>query len=265
MKIVLTESGERDPARVLILGEPGTGKTRLAGTFPDPLFIDIESDGATTARPVPTPRIVLPLSSNTVQDTIAAIKRLKSSKFENGAYQLETGPVRTLVIDPIDQIQRAAETKILGTKTTMQMRDWGTLLNTMYPIVLEWSGLPITVVVVGHVKVRGDDDARVKDAMLAVKGALRDELPGWFSLTLHVIAEEKAKRYVVKQPLTRGNIRYLAKDRHNLLKSLGDPESMLIDITSDTGWPDSTIADLVCGKEEDGGSKQGKGPAKDTP
>jgi hypothetical protein len=38
------------PARVCILGEPGSGKTRLAATFPDPVFLDLEN-GAATARP----------------------------------------------------------------------------------------------------------------------------------------------------------------------------------------------------------------------
>ena len=41
-------AGTPDRARVCILGEPGSGKSRLAATFPDPLFIDLEN-GAGTA------------------------------------------------------------------------------------------------------------------------------------------------------------------------------------------------------------------------
>lgn len=235
-----------DPARVLILGEPGVGKTRLAATFPDPLFIDIEQDGSATALPEAPARVVVPMSARTLDDTVDVLRQIKKGDKGNGLYEYNSVPVRTVVIDPIDQIQRSVQTwQVLKGRDVMKMQDWGVLLEKMYPLVLEWSGLSCYLVVVGHVKRRGDDDntSKVVDSMLAVRGSLRDELPGWFSMILHVTAGVGGKRYVVSQPMINNNVRYIAKDRHHLLDGLGSP---LIEITSKTGWPDDRIAKVIC-------------------
>ena len=244
----------KDPARVLILGEPGVGKTRLAATFPDPLFVDIETDGSASALPEPPARVIVPMTPNTLRDTISVLKAIKANKTGPGLYTYEGTPVRTVVIDPIDQIQRSVQTKILAGKDVMQMRNWGQLLEQMYPLVLEWSGLDCYLVVVGHVKRQADDDNRNKpvEATLAVRGALKSELPGWFSIILHVIAGVEGKRSVVSQPMISKGVRYVAKDRHNVLASLGSP---LIDITSKSGWPGPEVANTICGGNDGGTAK----------
>lgn len=246
-------SSRNDPARVLILGEPGVGKTRLAATFPNPLFIDIEQDGSASALPEPPARIVIRMSKTTLKDTIDTLKALQRKPTGPHSYSYEGVSVETVIIDPIDQIQRAVQTwQVLKGKDTMQMRDWGKLLEMMYPLVLEWSSLTCNLVVVGHVNRRGDEENKqVVEAMLAVKGSLRRELPGWFSMILHVTAGVEGRRYVVPQPMISKGVKYTAKDRHNILGALKKPGSPYIEITSKTGWPTIEIADLICKGNDD--------------
>ena len=78
-----------DRARVLILGEPGVGKTRLAATFPDPIFIDIEGDGSATALPESPARIIVPMSSTTLKDTVTALKSIQRGRKGPGLYEYE--------------------------------------------------------------------------------------------------------------------------------------------------------------------------------
>lgn len=246
-RLVWPDEDEQAHPRILILGEPGTGKTRLAGTFPSPLFIDTEPDGATTAREGGVPRFVVPVSPTMRADITKYIKQLRATDCKVGDYQ-----VGTLVIDSIDQVQRAVQTfEILKGRTKMQIQDWGTLLELMYTLVMAWASLPIPVVVVGHVKRMGDDDesSKVKTANLAVRGALKNEMPGWFSYILHIVTGPDGKRTVIRDNMIYKGTRYLAKDRHNVLGGIAmgtsGAQSKIINITSTTGWPDSKIADTI--------------------
>ena len=235
------------PPHILILGEPGTGKTRLAATFPSPLFIDTEPDGAASALPEPPARIFVPVSAIMLKDIQNHIISLKKKPFNDGAYDFDGLPVRTLVIDSLDQVQRAVQTfEILKGRTKMQMQDWGVLLEKMYPLVLEWSSLPINVVVVGHTKRVLKEDGGMSENTLAVRGALKDELPGWFSMILHVTSGVEGQRSLVTQPMISRGVRYTAKDRHNVLGPLTG-KNKFIDITSETGWPNNRVAEVICG------------------
>jgi len=235
------------------MGEPGTGKTRLAATFPDPFFLDLEPDGATTALPGGVNRIEIPTDSSTLSNVRKAIQSLANSKFEDGRllYQTSAGEISvgTLVIDSIDALQRAvASFEILKGRTKMEMQDWGVLLEKMSPLVLEWSALSIGVVVVSHVKIKESDDKadKVRDAVLAVRGALKDEMPRWFSHILHIVSGPDAKRVVITQPLIRRGFRYLAKDRHNSLAGISDQRGV-VSLPAEDGYPSSEIADIICG------------------
>jgi len=217
---------------VLILGAPGAGKTRLAGTFPDPLFIDLEN-GASTAHRGEVNRIDVPTDANTLGKLIQITDQIAKAKSNGpGTVISPTGkPVRTLVVDSIDAVQQAvADFQILqGRRFQMQQRDWGELLMRMRPIDLKLRSLPVHVVVVAHTKVRDSDSEKGVGVMdLSVQGALRDQMPRWYDVILHISETTSAdERLVYTDRIVHNRHRWLAKDRHRLLVGIADKNGII--------------------------------------
>ncbi len=255
MSITYAAPGQRKGTgiQVGILGQPGVGKSRLAATFFKPFFIDLEPDGATSALPDGVHRAVIPMSPTTMEDVIKVIRSIKAVEPEDGVIDYKTAEgthveIGTLVIDTLNVIQRSLQTfKILKGRNVMERRDWGRLLEEMQKLVLEWAGLPIDVVIVCHSKVRSDDDGKkITIADFAVRGGLRDELPGWFSNILHVTAGADGKRSVITQPGIFKGTRYVAKDRHGKLSDLA--KHGVAPLTGENGYPNRDIAIAICGR-----------------
>lgn len=240
-------------ARVCILGEPGAGKTRLAGTFPSPLFLDLEN-GASTAHPDGVNRVVIPTDRSTMANVRAVIAKLAKSKLEDGhiLYQAGEEPtvsVGTLVLDSIDAVQQPVKMfDILRGRTKMERGDWDTMLNLMTPLVLEWHALPIHVVVIAHTKRTDGEQGKPGSMDFGVQGSLRVQMPRWFDYILHIVAGPDGERFVVTQPTISKGYRYLAKDRHGKLADMA-AKGILPLPDNGTGYPDSTIAKVVCRQE----------------
>ncbi|NIV32836.1 MAG: AAA family ATPase [Anaerolineae bacterium] len=238
-------------ARVCILGEPGAGKTRLAATFPDPLFLDLEN-GAGTALPGGVNRLVIPTDRRALKNVRAVISKLAEAECEDGriVYQVPGGDtieIGTLVIDSIDAIQQPVKMfEVLHGRTKMERGDWDTLLNLMTPLVLDWHALRIHVVVTAHTKRRDGEGNRPGSMDFSVQGSLRAQMPRWFSHILHIVAGPGGKRTLVTQPTIYKGYRYLAKDRHNMLADLATKAAVPLP-ADEAGYPDDTIARTICG------------------
>ena len=237
-------------SRVLILGEPGAGKTRLAGTFPDTLFFDLE-DGAGTARPGGVNRLVIPPDTHALSTVRTKLQSLAKLKQTDHCLEFPSpgGPVqvRTLVIDSLDAVQQPVKLfDILKGRRKMERDDWDVLLNLMAPLVLEWQQLPIHVVVTTHSKRVEGEKGRPGIVGLSVQGSLRVQVPRWFDLILHIWAGPDGKRVVITQPMIRKGYRYTAKDRHNQLASLLKSGVILLPADKE-GYPSDEIAKAICG------------------
>jgi len=249
--VTFVPAGTEQPglARVCILGEPGAGKSRLAATFPDPLFADLEN-GAGTAQPGGVNRLVIPTDRNALQATRRIVQDLAKAPCADGAicYQVDGTNLKvgTLVIDSIDALQQPVKMfEVLKGRTRMERNDWDTLLNLLQPVVLEWHALPIHVVVIAHTKRTDGEEGKPGSMDFGVQGSLKGQMPRWFDYILHLVAGPDGKRFVVTQPTISKGYRYLAKDRHNRLSALG--RSGIIDLPAKDGYPDDLIARTICG------------------
>jgi hypothetical protein len=257
LSFVPADSQRPDRARVCILGEPGAGKTRLAATFPQPLFLDLEN-GAGTARPDGVNRLVIPTDRSALKNVRAVIQRLRQAACEDGVitYQVEGDgaiQIATLVIDSVDAVQQPVKMfEVLRGRTRMERNDWDTMLNLMSPLVLDWNALPIHVVVIAHTKRRDGEDGKPGTMDFSVQGSLRAQMPRWFGHILHLVAGPDGRRSVVTQPTIYKGYRYLAKDRHNTLAHLGKDGVVRLPAGED-GYPDDAIARAIYGLGEQDG------------
>jgi hypothetical protein len=253
-KSLFVPAGDRqhNPVRACIMGETGSGKTRVSATFPDPLFLDLEN-GAGSARKEGVNRIVIPTDAQASATVLAAINRLGALPVVDGRVQFKSDgiaailPVATLVIDSLDAIQQAIKMfRILKGRTKMELQDWDMLLNELLPMVLAWNSLPINVVVIAHTKrEESKKEGTPGDMGYGVQGALKAQIPRWFDYILHIATGADGKRFVVTQPTIARGYRYVAKDRHNKLAALG--KNGIIELPAADGYPSDEIAKLVCG------------------
>jgi len=251
---VPASSGSPDAQRICIMGEPGTGKTRLAATFPSPLFLDIER-GASTASANGVERLIIPTDRQTLKTVRDIVQNMAKAPFEDGVIKYpvdgqHTIDVGTLVIDSVDAIQQPVKMfEILRGRSKMERSDWDTLLNKMTPLVLNWNALPINVVVIAHTKRVDGENGKPGTMDFSVQGSLRTQMPRWFSLILHIVAGPDGKRFVVTRPMIAKGYRYVAKDRHGALSGLG--KNGIIDLqVDDAGYPSDEIAQAICTPRE---------------
>src|SRR4249919_3309088 len=141
--------------KILVYGDSGSGKTYFAGTFPDPLFLDLE-DGM---------RSLLQLKRN--------IKRYPKNPSQNittldevkNFYQIvkkmspETAPFKTIVIDSLNELQiLVLDNSIKTTQTTRiyddqpTQGDYGKLARDMQTLVRLFIKLPFNIVFIAGAK-----------------------------------------------------------------------------------------------------------------
>ena len=174
-------SGGSGRIKALIMGTPGSGKTRSASFWPKPLLADCEEGRMSVAdRRIPYAAITSPADMKALLDMAEAeAKRPKDQRrFE------------TLVVDTLDAYQRIVIQDYLRRAKKASMsgwQDWGHLEAEMNELVSRLNGLPMNVVINLHVKdtkVGGDDDGDggylVKSPKL--KGDLKDQIAAEFDL-----------------------------------------------------------------------------------
>jgi hypothetical protein len=244
-----------EPRRVMILGRPGVGKTRLAGTFPHPLFLDVDHGASSALRGGESPnRLVFDINQRTRRDVKGVITRLANQEVSDDGlihYQVENGPeikVGTVVIDTLTAVQEA--TQIYEVMRGARVMDWDMydeLLSLMQNLAVAWQSLPVHVVVICHSKKRDVEGEKYDEVQPDLAGQIRDKLPKQFDLILHMRVGNGGKRYVITDNVPVRGIKYVAKDRHDELAELLEEGQKFIALDSVGGYPGDRIARALTG------------------
>jgi hypothetical protein len=231
-----------------IVGDPGTGKTRLAGTWPQPLWLNAEADGNSTALPgLKQPQSIdIPLNNRAVDALKSHLSALSRCNLDGDKMIDYDGfKAGSVVIDTFDGFQDVAKYRILGNRTTMEQRDWGILETMMRPILIEMQNVPVPVVVVAHVKTVERGEGRIGRKTWSAQGGITTRMDRAFSEILHIVVNPSdGKRWAITQPFVWDGYMLLAKDRHQRLKALVN-EKGFVPLADLDGYPDDTIAKAI--------------------
>jgi AAA domain len=135
--------------KIMLYGAAGSGKTYMAGTFPDPIFLDLE-DGMRSVLPLNKKILRYPKDSSVpvtelkqVKSFFDAIKKIPPSK----------APFKTIVVDSLNELQVLVMKNVLSTIDTNRIYedqptqgDYGKLARDMQSIVRDFIQLPYNVV-----------------------------------------------------------------------------------------------------------------------
>jgi len=162
--------------RMLLVGQPGVGKTTLASMFPNPLWINAAC-GMTTLAKIGG----IPYVDFTCEMDLFNIKELIDS---GEAEKLLGHPVETIVIDSVDEMQRLLLLERLANENRSETKldDWGWLNSRMHAIFGGLSQLPINLIVIAHTK-----DVNVGDEVIfkpALGGQFCEHIHEYFDMSL---------------------------------------------------------------------------------
>ena len=174
-------AGGEGRIKVLIMGNPGAGKTRSASFWPKPLLADCEEGRMSVAdRAIPYAAI----------KSIADMKALLTLAEEESKRPKDQQRFQTLIIDTLDAYQRIVMQEYLRSQKKSAMagwQDWGFLDAEMVELVARLSGISMNVVANLHVKdtkVGGSDEG--EGGYLAkspkLKGDFREQVAAEFDL-----------------------------------------------------------------------------------
>jgi hypothetical protein len=209
-------------ATILILGDSGGGKTKLASEMPGAFFFDIEGGAHHTG----CDRVTFPKegkSYNLILNALKEIARLEQQADGLLHWQPRGAPkpflIGTLVIDTLDCLQEIVDKTI--TKTGMQY--WGEMLKKMGEVIDTAKCCNCHVVLIAHTGERNTQSETEKQQRkpsvpkmsLDLGGKIRNKIPGWVDASLNVVVEPDGTRKIITQQCVIDGRSYYAKDRYN--------------------------------------------------
>lgn len=236
-----------------LLGLPGVGKTRLAGIWPRPLWLNGEPDGNTSAikggqKP---DTIDIMMSRNAIDKLTSHVEALaKLEPDDDGMIEYHGRKFGSVVWDSFDAFQDIAKANIQrGTGLThMRPRDWGTLETLMREPLLFLGLIKVPTVVIGHVKIKDAEGDKIGRMWWSAQGGITRRLNRLASEILHVFVNQDNEHFVASEPFIFNGYELLAKDRHNKLRPLANKYG-LVNIEGDDDYPPRDIAEAIIGRE----------------
>lgn len=225
--------------KVLLCGEPGSGKTLLSSTFPNPYYANAEGGLMSVAdRRIPYAEI------RTIEDLFELKGHLE---LPADVREASLGvPVDTIVIDTIDEIQRILIRERLAAEkiSSLRISDFGWLGEQMQAILRSFRNLDMNVVFTCHVRDTKDDESGRMIYKPALQGAISGDIPGYVDLSLFltsktqtVIQDNEAKQVPYRYLQTYPDSQHpWIKDRSGKL-----PETIEVDFTTDYSRIHQTI------------------------
>lgn len=216
----------------LIYSQSGAGKTVLAGTAPNALFLTVEAGGTESAKAFGSE------ADEWVIDTKAALDEAYSFfKSGSGCKQYEW-----VLIDSLSEVEEVFWRHIQGDANNQKIQDYGTVATMIKKEVDRWNRLPVNVLYTAQTMTLDIEDEDGDESTLLIpslgtrNGVLSQRICAKTTMNGLLVVRsrkiEEGAREEQRRLMLRGNKSFLAKDRHLLAEERGylvDPtmESMI--------------------------------------
>jgi len=201
--------------KILVYGDSGSGKTYFAGTFPDPLFLDLE-DGM---------RTLLPLKRNIKRYPKNPSQQITTLDEVKAFYQIvrklkpEEAPFKTIVIDSLNELQILVLENSIRTTQTQRIYDdqptqgdYGKLARDMQTLVRLFIKLPYNIIFIAGAKEREFPEDKLLPLFLGKKTG--PDVRRIIEQIGYCYTKQAAKDQPVEHLIAFGDTpSYIAKDR----------------------------------------------------
>lgn len=182
MALVIRRTGSVDYGRfikTLIVGPPGSGKTLLSSTYPEPFFASAEGGMMSIAK------MGLPYTNIESIDQLFQLKKVLGESPKE-IDRLLGAPVKTIIIDTVDEIQRIMIRERLDSKhaENIELKDWQYFGDVMAEIVRGFRNLDMNVVFTCHIKEAQEGDGGRTYFKPQLQGGFVDQMPAAVDLSL---------------------------------------------------------------------------------
>lgn len=205
--------------KILLYGDSGSGKTYMAGTFPDPIFLDLEN-GMRSVAEFKKPILRYPKNPEEQITDFAGVKKFYSivSKIKP-----DQAPFKTIVIDSLNELQvlilRYITGNIQGNRQHEDQptySDYGKLARDMQSIVRQFFQLPYHVIFTGIAIDKEYEEEKIKPQFVGKKSG--PDLRRIIEQIGYCHTARKSKSEPVEHLVAfQDTPQYLAKDRTNRL------------------------------------------------
>jgi phage nucleotide-binding protein len=225
----ILKAQERPPyMNILFYGDPGVGKTRLAGTADDVpemrkvLFVDLEGGTLTLTHSNPNVDIVRVSSWKEMQavyDALYAGNHDYSTVVLDSLTEIQKFNMYQIMLDLVD-FNEDRDPDVPG------MREWGKNLEQMRKFVRAFRDLPMHTIFTALMKNDKDKKTGLSQRKPYLAGKLADEVAGFLDIVCYMYIKEVDDESL-RLLLTSATSEIVAKDRTGKLpKVLIDPALM---------------------------------------
>lgn len=216
----LSETPSEGKKNWLIYGKSGDGKTVLAGTAPNALFLTVEAAGTESAKS---------MGSEADEMVVDTLDRLDEAYeyFKNGSGCKD---YEWVILDSLTEIEELFWGKVQGSNMGKKIQDYGTVATYMKREIDRWNRLPVNVLYTAHTMQLDIEDEDGDDATLTLpgmgtsNGSLSQKVCAKTTLNGYLIVKSGTKdgnRVEQRRLMLRGNDAFIAKDRHQITPEKG--------------------------------------------